>query len=148
MLTGVETAGLVLAAFPIVFHAIEGYKSGCEPLLDWWRFEKALSKMMINITTEEQFLQDHVRTLLNPIIDCENELEMLCNDLSHPLWRSQELERRLKDRLGNRYELYVETVNLMNDEMQEILCRLHARECEVGRPCSWALYWFLRPHKF
>lgn len=38
MLTGVETAGLVLASFPLLISALEHYREGFESLKEWWKF--------------------------------------------------------------------------------------------------------------
>lgn len=79
-------------------------------------------------------MQDHIQVLLNPVIDSEEELKMLCDDLAHPLWRSQRLEQTLQKQLGERYGLYVETVNMMNGKMQEVIHMLHAQQGKVCYP--------------
>ena len=46
MITGVETAGLVLAIFPLLVSALEHYQEGFERLSDWWKFRTEFLGLM------------------------------------------------------------------------------------------------------
>lgn len=133
MLTGVETAGLVLAAFPIVFHAFEGYKKGCEPLRDWRHLPRVLRAIMQRFDVLQLFLEDHIRNLLNPLLDKDSEVEELCRDSRHPWWKSPVLDQAFHDRLGDhRFDMYFQTVTDTYDAMQKVLHILDINSGQVS----------------
>ena len=68
MVTGVETAGLVLAAFPLVVAAIQQYRKGLEPLKDWWRYRTKFLEFAGNISTQRLIFEENVELLLSPIM--------------------------------------------------------------------------------
>lgn len=40
-MSGVEAAGFMLAAIPLVISALEHYTEGVETIQKWWRYQKA-----------------------------------------------------------------------------------------------------------
>ena len=122
MLTGVETAGLVLAVFPILFHALEGYKKSCQPIHDWRHLPRVLRGIMQRFDVLELFLEDHIRKLLHPLLDSDAEVQALYRDPEHPKWKAPTLDQALHDRLGShRFDKYFETVTDTYESMQKVL---------------------------
>ena len=39
-MSGVEAAGFILAAFPLLISALEDYRQGWEILEDWWKIKR------------------------------------------------------------------------------------------------------------
>lgn len=122
MVTGVETAGLVLAALPIIFRAFEGYKKGCEPLREWRHLPRVLRAVIQRFEVLQLFLQDHIRKLLSPLLNGKDEIEALCQDLNSPKWKSPSLDKALHRHLGNaRFEKYFETITNTYESMRRVL---------------------------
>lgn len=46
-MSGVEAAGFVLAAFPLLISALEHYRESAEVLKDWWRFKREYRKVKV-----------------------------------------------------------------------------------------------------
>lgn len=46
-MSGVEAAGLVLAAFPLLISALEHYRESAEVLKDWWRYKREYRKVKV-----------------------------------------------------------------------------------------------------
>ena len=122
MMTGVETAGLVLASFPILIKTIHAYQKGFEPLRDLWSFRSsALPKILRRVRTQEIFVQDEVRSLLRYVLDDNDVINRVCEDLTSVEWKSQELDEALRLRLSPiRYDLYLGTITEMHESMSEI----------------------------
>lgn len=100
-MSGVEIAGLVLGAFPIVVQLIEGYKEGCQPLTSWLRFRKTFLGLIQGIRYQETRLDNNVRRLLLPLVEEEEELNELLNNPGGDGWKDPKLEEALRCRLGN-----------------------------------------------
>lgn len=119
MLTGVETAGIVLAAFPVIVQLIEGYKEGCKPLDSWLRFRKTFLSLVQDIRLQETKLESNVRRLLLPLVESDGELQMPLAEPGGPAWFDYELEEALQRRLLNSYESYIDTVGRIQDTLNE-----------------------------
>lgn len=46
-MSGVEAAGFVLAAFPLLISALEHYRESAEVLKDWWRYKREYRKVKV-----------------------------------------------------------------------------------------------------
>lgn len=125
MLTGVETAGLVLAAFPVVVQLIQGYQEGCKPIHHWIRFHKTFKILLQGIRHQETRLNDYVRMLLLPLVNfSDEELEALLENPGGKNWQNGELEQALRRRLSNSYNSYMETLERIQELLQEFQRRL------------------------
>ena len=102
-MSGLELAGVVLGAFPVVVQLMNGYKKGCQPLGAWLRFRKTFTKLENGISYQETALDTNLQILLSPLVEDEQKLVALVNDLkagSGPQ-KYPDLEEALKRRLGN-----------------------------------------------
>lgn len=119
MLTGVETAGLVLAAFPVVVQLIQGYKEGCQPLRNWFRFHKTFQKLIQGIRLQETRLESNVRMLLLPLVDNDEELEVLLGEPGGGAWKNPDLEDALQLQLSNSFKSYLDTIERIRETLQD-----------------------------
>jgi len=55
MITGVETAGLMLANFHLVIYALEHYREDFGPLETWWQFKPNFSGLENDIRLQSPF---------------------------------------------------------------------------------------------
>ncbi len=117
MITGVETAGLVLAIFPLLVSALEHYQEGFERLNDWWKFRTEFLGFMHVIGRQAILFDENLEELLSPIITSDAEMDTLLRDPTGPLWRRAELEKKLKGRLPKSYEAYRSTIDDMRETM-------------------------------
>jgi hypothetical protein len=125
MVTGVETAGLVLAAIPLLISAAEHYKQGLHPLkailrkrYELERFYRALDeqKTVLRLSLIELFGQDADKLSeeqLAALQDPQNDLETL--------WTDTRLQDSVKDRLGLAYAPYLNNIALMRSALEKLL---------------------------
>lgn len=124
MITGVETAGLVLAIFPLLVSALEHYEEGFERFSDWWKFRTEFLGLMHAIGRQAILFDENLEELLSPIISSDAEMDTLLRDPTGPFWRRAELEEKLRDRLPKSYPSYRNTIDDMKATMDVLQKKL------------------------
>ena len=99
MVTGVETAGLVLAAFPLILKGIKGWVDGVETLKQWRRARRELKRYAVRLRSQQATWVDTLYQLLNDIVQSDNDLSEMLDDPGGKLWQTPLYERRLRIRL-------------------------------------------------
>lgn len=113
MVTGVETAGLVLAAFPLIIQGLNQYVQGIETIRYWRRFRRELA--MYAQTTENEYLWylDTLEELLGEIAPSDDDIALLLSEPGGALWHTPEIEGKLRTRLYRSYNSYFRTMASM-----------------------------------
>lgn len=149
-MSGVEAAGFVLAAFPILISALEHHRQGYEVLEDWWRFKKEYKKCKQDLKLQKLVFEENLEQLLRPLIQDEEDLRLLLAEPGGNKWKDGKLEQELKKRLPKSYESYSEIMDEVKDVMESLKDELgiskvyfqNRLECEeVG--ISWVEPFFL-----
>ena len=125
MLTGVETAGIVLAVLPLLISALEHYNEGLEPIKAFWEFDYQLPLHIRKLRNQHVHYEQTLRLLLSPIAEAHKVGEMI-EAPNGNLWRDPQMQKKLEDRLQESYEAYHETVV----HMEELMKRL-ARDLKI-----------------
>ena len=113
MLTGVETAGLVLGSIPLLVSALEHYAEGVNTIERWWRFERELSTIRRLLVAEQAVFQGTCERLLDGLVP-GTELDHLIDNPGGPGWDAK-LDAGLQQRLGRSYASFNECVEYMRD---------------------------------
>ncbi|CAD6579310.1 MAG: hypothetical protein ASARMPREDX12_009125 [Alectoria sarmentosa] len=124
MITGVETAGLVLAIFPLLVSALEHYQEGFESLSDWWKFRTEFLGFIHVIGRQAILFDENLEELLSPIITSDAEMDTLLRNPTGPSWRHAELEAKLRRRLPKSYESYRNAIDDMKETMDALQKKL------------------------
>lgn len=119
-MSGIEIAGLVLGAFPILISGIEAYRNGLKPLKIWRRYRKHIAHFSTTVEIQELFFDTHLRDLLAPIAASPEDLQALLHSPGGPAWKTPELAEKLKVRLSRFYEPYMKTVANINETLAEL----------------------------
>src|SRR5579859_7867061 len=102
VMTGVEIAGLVLGALPIVISAVESYRKGLNPLLDYFHYNSTLRTLCTRLEIQHVLYEDHLKRLLLSE-SSPAEIQALFHDPDEPsriaLWGSKEVEQKLHNKL-------------------------------------------------
>ncbi|KAL8725717.1 MAG: hypothetical protein Q9181_006305 [Wetmoreana brouardii] len=117
MITGVETAGLVLAALPLVISGLEHYNEGLKPLKDYVKYKIVIQELACGLKTQKILLRNTCRILLTDIVESESEIACLLDDPKSDAWREEELAHQLQNRLQESYTIYTELVNGLSDTL-------------------------------
>ena len=122
MVTGVETAGLVLGSIPLLVSALEHYAEGVSTIERWWRFERELSNIKRLLTAEQAVFQGTCERLLDGLVPA-SELDDLIDDAGGPGWNGK-LDAGLQQRLGRSYSSFNDCVEDMRRVVEDLKDRL------------------------
>jgi hypothetical protein len=121
-MSGIEIAGIILGALPILFEALDGYKDGINRLGQGFRKRKAVEKLARALRMQKQTLESIVKLIL---------LESGCESL--PLEEAQISEflvdqlneDRVKDYLGPQNDLtFRDAITECFDSVQRATSRI------------------------
>jgi hypothetical protein len=119
MVTGVEAAGLVLGAIPLIISALENYENLAAPtkaFIHWKRhFRRLINELYAIRTSYDQA----IHLLLEPFADKADRHTML-EDPRSELWREGEIAESLRDNLGLTYDPFILTIEEVSDILVEI----------------------------
>ena len=117
-MSGIEIAGLVLGAFPLVIHALESYREGAETMKDWLQVQQAYKKCKHLVGCHRVVFENTLEELLLPLVENEDELKELMDDPAGVAWEDADLEKRLRERLPKSYGLLLEIIRNINELME------------------------------
>jgi hypothetical protein len=148
-MSGVEVAGLVLGALPLIiqgavlrratannelteFIGIEAYKDGLDPIKSFMGWEKELPYYTRKLRNQHATYEQTIEILFGSIAT-EIELAEMISDprASQKLWKSK--ETALQEKLGKTYSSYQSTMGEIERITKKIASRLDLdRAAEVG----------------
>ena len=108
-MSGVEAAGFVLAAIPLLISACEHYAEGVSTIKRWHRYKTELKQIRVRLGVEYAIFRDTCEKLLDGLVHPE-DLEDLINDPGGIAWSDGDLGYRLEKRLQRSYHVYLESV--------------------------------------
>jgi hypothetical protein len=124
MVTGVETAGLVLATIPLIICALENYESAIGPtkaFIHWkGNLSKAKNEFYVLYASYDQIL----RILLNPITCREDQVAMI-EDIKSDLWTQGSIAEDLRRHLGTAYSAVLIEIERIENDLLEIIKHLN-----------------------
>lgn len=124
MVTGVETAGLVLASFPLVVSGIDAYRNGLKPLRRWWKYRTQVLNLYNAVTSQQLLFKNNIERLLDPIVTSDAQMQMLlnCPNMANSEWHN--LTENLKRRLASSYRPYLDTVLRISKTLEKLKTHL------------------------
>lgn len=124
MLSGIETAALVLGIFPLLIAALDHYKAGLEPLQTFSHYKLRLIELKGDLAFHRgKFLQS-LTLLLERFIQ-PKALGALLSDPFGREWKDQDLEARLSKCLGSfDFSVFVDIATSIKSTLEELLKRL------------------------
>ncbi|KAK2744250.1 hypothetical protein FQN57_004335 [Myotisia sp. PD_48] len=123
MITGVETAGLVLGSVPLIVAALEFYRAGVKTCLRYRRYRSELKDLSSNIQTEKTIYYNTIGMLLSGIIPDQALPEFLANPCGEQ-WSDRELDQALRARLAGSFDSYMGTIDQINTIMEDFKGKL------------------------
>lgn len=110
-MSGIEIAGLLLGAFPLLISALEHYRQSAEVFEDLWRIKREYRKCKNEIKLQEIDFETNLKRFLLPLVVDDNEIAALIAEPGGMKWKDPALEDMLKNRLPKSYELFLDTIN-------------------------------------
>lgn len=116
-MSGLELAGLVLGAFPVLLGALKKNKEACEMLGDWWKVCKHYELCLKEVKAEYNMFKMNLRSLLNPILEDSTVLEQFLTDPYGEHWQSESISNSMKQLLPTVYESYFDKMETFHNHM-------------------------------
>ena len=129
-------AGLVIASFPVIVHALNHLAEGLESFQIWRRYRRELERYARNIENQRIWYLDTIEELLDGIARSDEELHSLVSNPGGPSWQSPEYQERLEARLDRSYHAYTKTIDHLLSALQDIRMKLGIDD--AGKVCHWA----------
>jgi hypothetical protein len=122
-MSGLEVAGVVLGALPLVISALEHYVDGIQTAKRYFRYKSELRSLILQINTERGMFINTLEQLLGGIV----RIEHMAGFLSSPggeAWKDASVDARLRDRLRGAYQVYLDNVTGMERSMTVMMEKL------------------------
>jgi hypothetical protein len=119
-MSGLEVAGVVLGAFPLLISGIEHWRDVAKVGGFFWQIRKEYIKCQRDVQFQEILYKRNLRELLLPLIPDADEVAELIADPGGQRWSDVALQGRLEGRLHESYQLYRDTVTEMNELAEEL----------------------------
>lgn len=119
-MSGIEAAGLILGALPLVIAAVDRYRKSAEVLGNFWKFKRSYQKCMRELEYLQLAFSANLQELLLPLICDDGQIMSLMSDPGGPAWQGQELEEKLQGRLSTAYELYIHSMEDIKEVVQQL----------------------------
>jgi hypothetical protein len=122
-MSGLEIAGVVLGALPLVISALEHYVAGVNTAKRFWRYKSELRSLILQINTQGGIFLNTLEQLLGGVVRIENMDSFLSNP-GGDAWQDASVDLRLRERLRGTYKVYLDNVSGMKISMERIMRKL------------------------
>jgi hypothetical protein len=109
MMAGVEAAGFVLAALPLVIGGLKSYGEGVQTIRRWLRYAAHIEKLTNRLDDENTKFLNNCELILQDLVPAA-DLEILLASPGGPRWKDAELQQQLQEILGRSFMPYMRAV--------------------------------------
>lgn len=130
-MSGIEIAGLVLGAYPVLLSTAKDLREAFKDVKTWWRFEREFENFLSDVETEHIKYSLSLQILLEDLDISEEEKENLQGSYIAPGWHDvqtrAELRRRIQDRYYDWFMRQLAAMNKALEDLQRLLPILKVR---------------------
>ncbi|KAJ4350325.1 uncharacterized protein N0V89_008946 [Didymosphaeria variabile] len=119
-MNGLEVAGVVLGAFPLLISGIEHWRDVAKVGGFYWWIRKEHTRCQRDCQFHEILYKNNLRELLLPLIPHANQVAELIADPGGQRWGDMALQERLEGRLHESYQLYQSIIAEMNEITEDL----------------------------
>jgi hypothetical protein len=108
MVTGIETAGVVLAILPLVVNQLDAYVQGIETLKGFRtrRYRRQFEEWSTRLGTQHAILLNTLEESLEGLVDYDDDISELINNPRGPLWKDPTFQKKLAKKLDRNYQAF------------------------------------------
>lgn len=137
-MSGVEAAGFVLGAIPLVVEFIKSTAVGVESvkLFQSQRFRRKVQDWSTELLTQQTLLLNNIVLVLDTTDALEHDVstvkQMLEKGQIPPVFYDSDVQKQLRIKLGHNFLPFEQTVLKVQESMLEVKKRLHIDELKVS----------------
>ena len=117
-MSGIEVAGLVLGAFPIVVSGLQHFTEGVETIKSWKRYQRQLKIYSRTLEAQHALLLNTIGLLFQDIAQSNDEFDLLLKDPGGSFSRRPHYEEALRNRLDHSYDKFRMILEAMLEDLQ------------------------------
>lgn len=156
-MSGIEVAGLVLAAFPLVIAGPKSYSEGVENIKSWRRYRRQLSNYQEQLETQQTCFLNTITHVLDGIVATDLEMNALIEDPGGSAWKIKKYDLKLQIRLDHTYAAYFKSVTQLKHVLHVMKEKLGIEDfgkvkwdrnppCQSGRKSRSSSWYWKRQH--
>ncbi|KAL2833988.1 hypothetical protein BJY01DRAFT_224771 [Aspergillus pseudoustus] len=140
MVTGIETAGLVLALLPLLVNQLDNYVQGLETLKGFTakRYRRELAAYLANLGAQQAIFINTLEQAFDGVIDDEDEIRrwMRCPDADE--WERAAVQDKLEERLGRSFDPFIRTTTELSILLEDIASKLDLKDASTVQ--DWHMF--------
>ena len=114
-MSGIEVAGLVLGAIPLILAGLELYSNGISITKRYWRYREEFKSLVVELRCEHTMCVNSINMLLIGVMPAKEMAEFLVDPCNNDKWKGKKFDKRLRERLGPSYGSYMDTMAQINN---------------------------------
>lgn len=126
-MSGLEVAGVVLGAVPVILEGIEIYLNAATTTKRYWRYKSELRKTRDAVRTEHALLLNTLQLLLSGVVPDDRMNSCLKGLPKHGgsmIWSDPAVEAKLRIKLRWGYDLYVSRIDAIHNVLRRFMEKL------------------------
>jgi hypothetical protein len=135
MVTGIETAGIILAILPLVVNQLDAYVQGLETIKTFRtkRYRRELESYLTRLGTQQAIFLNTLEQLLEDVVDSDDEVRDLIGNPTGSSWQDAVFQAKLQKRLGRDHDSYIKTTTMLSGLLQSLSDKLGFETKPVGK---------------
>lgn len=120
-MSGIEIAGLILGAYPVLLSTAKDLREVFKDVKTWWRFEREFENFLAAVETEHIKYSLNLQILLEDLEIPEEEKENLRVGYIASGWHGVQTQAELRRRIQSRYyDWFMRQLFSMNKAMEDL----------------------------
>lgn len=126
MVTGIETAGVVLAILPLIVNQLDSYVSGIETLKSFRtrRYRRQFEEWSTRLGTQHAILLNTLEQSLEGLVDYDDDISELINNPKGRLWKDPAFQKKLAKKLDRNYGVFLRTMTELSTLLETLSRKL------------------------
>lgn len=125
-MSGLEIAGLVLGALPLVVTAIQQYGEGLSTLQRYAKYERELRSITRNLETERVKLLNVCEKLLCGLVP-DSRIDLMIKNPVGDHWRDADTQAKIRARLWTGFDVFEATIRDIKTAVDDMTTRINSQ---------------------
>ena len=131
-MSGLEVAGVVLAAFPLILESLESQRKVARTWSIWWQIRREYQKSSHELKYHQLAFERNLKFLLLPLVATDDQIESLLSTPGGPEWQNADLAQQLEQRLKGSLDAYLSIVHAMEETLDSLKKELGAHKSSIN----------------